>query len=266
MEEIISIAQERIRTAVAEHEEGLIEFSGGKDSLAVLHLALPVKDKLKVLFVDTGDTFPHVMEFVVRTCEELGYSLEIVKPPVPVLEGIEQNGMPCDVLPMWAHPIAVGFLPYDRRPSVLLRTALECCAQHLYFPLQESVKRSAVSLVVRGSKGTDVHITLPDGSEVEGIEYVSPLWLWSDDEVMAYLHRQGVLLPLQYRHGCMHSLDCARCTAWGGTEAELQRVKFTKEVYPEIYADWKDRMTRIHIETQRQLEAVAPFFQLAQED
>lgn len=70
-----------IREVVAEFERPVLLFSGGKDSVVVLHLATkafwPGKVPFSVLHVDTGHNFPEVIEFRDRTVERLGLRLEV---------------------------------------------------------------------------------------------------------------------------------------------------------------------------------------------
>ncbi|HEU5222544.1 MAG TPA: sulfate adenylyltransferase subunit CysD [Candidatus Lumbricidophila sp.] len=72
-----------IREVVAEFERPVLLFSGGKDSVVVLHLATkafwPGKVPFPVLHVDTGHNFPEVIEFRDRTVERLGLRLEVAR-------------------------------------------------------------------------------------------------------------------------------------------------------------------------------------------
>jgi len=49
-----------------------IQFSGGKDSLAVLYQLRPLLDQAAVYFGDTGGVYPHMVKFVHETCKKLG--------------------------------------------------------------------------------------------------------------------------------------------------------------------------------------------------
>lgn len=70
-----------IREVVAEFERPALLFSGGKDSVVMLHLATkafwPGKVPFPVLHVDTGHNFPEVLEFRDRTVERLGIRLVV---------------------------------------------------------------------------------------------------------------------------------------------------------------------------------------------
>jgi sulfate adenylyltransferase subunit 2 len=68
-----------IREVAAEFERPALMFSGGKDSIVMLHLAVkafwPVRPALTVLHVDTGRNFREVLDFRDRTIDRLGLQL-----------------------------------------------------------------------------------------------------------------------------------------------------------------------------------------------
>ncbi len=72
-----------IREVAAEFERPVILFSGGKDSVVMLHLAVkafwPAPVPFAVLHVDTGHNFPEVLQFRDETAERLGLRLEVAR-------------------------------------------------------------------------------------------------------------------------------------------------------------------------------------------
>ena len=68
-----------IREVAAEFERPVLLFSGGKDSVVMLHLALrafaPARIPFPVMHIDTGHNFPEVIEFRDRCVAELGVQL-----------------------------------------------------------------------------------------------------------------------------------------------------------------------------------------------
>lgn len=72
-----------IREVVAEFERPVLLFSGGKDSVLVLHLAArafaPGRIPFPVLHVDTGHNFDEVIRFRDETVERLGLTLEVAR-------------------------------------------------------------------------------------------------------------------------------------------------------------------------------------------
>ncbi|TDT95785.1 sulfate adenylyltransferase subunit 2 [Streptomyces sp. 846.5] len=71
------------REVAGEFERPVILFSGGKDSIVMLHLALkafwPAQVPFALLHVDTGHNFPEVLEYRDRTVAEHGLRLHVAK-------------------------------------------------------------------------------------------------------------------------------------------------------------------------------------------
>jgi sulfate adenylyltransferase subunit 2 len=69
------------REVAAEFERPVLLFSGGKDSVVMLHLAAkafwPAPIPFPVMHVDTGHNFPEVLDFRDRTVERLGLRLVV---------------------------------------------------------------------------------------------------------------------------------------------------------------------------------------------
>src|SRR5699024_4111654 len=72
-----------IREVAAEFERPVLLFSGGKDSVTVLHLAAkafwPAKIPFGLLHVDTGDNFPEIIRFRDETAQRFGLDLTVAK-------------------------------------------------------------------------------------------------------------------------------------------------------------------------------------------
>lgn len=88
-----------IREIVAENESPAMLFSGGKDSVVMLHLAAkafaPASIPFPVVHIDTGHNFDEVLEFRDRRVAELGVRLIVGSVPDAIERGIvreEPNG------------------------------------------------------------------------------------------------------------------------------------------------------------------------------
>ena len=70
-----------VREVIAELERPVVLFSGGKDSVVLLHLAAkalwPARLSVPVLHVDTGHNFTEVLDFRDATVERLGIDLHV---------------------------------------------------------------------------------------------------------------------------------------------------------------------------------------------
>ena len=87
-----------IREVAAEFERPCLLFSGGKDSVVMLELAIrafaPAKIPFPVMHVDTGHNFPEVIEFRDRRLERAGARLVVasVQDSIDAGRAVEQTG------------------------------------------------------------------------------------------------------------------------------------------------------------------------------
>src|SRR3954447_7562713 len=87
-----------IREVAAEFERPVLLFSGGKDSLVMLHLAVkaftPAKIPFPIMHVDTGQNFDEVIDFRDRIVEQLGLKLIVASVQESIDRGraVEETG------------------------------------------------------------------------------------------------------------------------------------------------------------------------------
>lgn len=228
---------------LAAHETGVLQFSGGKDSSALMYLAASqgILSRIIVLFADPGAVYPHVATFVRETCAKLGARLEIVQPPLDVLAYTAVNGLPADIVPIESLAQMAPFL--RKEPAQKLQGYMACCAAMIFEPMHRAVLASGTRIVLRGSKKSDARVGVSDRHIEDGIEYRSPLWHMSDANVMAYLDREGVTLPAHYAE-VPDSLDCWLCSAHLAHHGAA-KLRWTREHYPDLYPIVADRIRRV---------------------
>jgi 3'-phosphoadenosine 5'-phosphosulfate sulfotransferase (PAPS reductase)/FAD synthetase len=209
-----------------------IQFSGGKDSIVCLHLFKDEPD-IKAIFTNTGNAFPHVLDFVSEICESFGVPLIIAEPEKPVIQWHRDNGFPSDIVPWDSTPAMNGVSENDFGETLVPYT--DCCSANVWEPMHKAVVDNDIKYVIRGSKSCDSKVGVPDGFVDEGgVYYHSPLWDWTDKDVFDYIAEHKLMLPDQYSHGRNDSLDCWCCTAYMG-KSGAARISYTKEKYPELY-------------------------------
>ena len=107
------------------HEEVILFYSGGKDSLALLLLLKPYWNRVNVVWVDTGNQFPEVIE-------HMGKVMSMV-PHFTTLKGnqpeyFQQNGFPVDVVPTRFTPM--GKFIYGETP-ITVCSRFDCCTTNI---------------------------------------------------------------------------------------------------------------------------------------
>ncbi len=86
------------REVAAEFEQPCLMFSGGKDSLVMLHLASkafwPARLPFPIIHIDTGHNFPEVLEFRDQVIEKLGVRLLVASVQQSIDDGkvVEETG------------------------------------------------------------------------------------------------------------------------------------------------------------------------------
>jgi sulfate adenylyltransferase subunit 2 len=99
--EVIALEYEAmsiIREVAAEFERPCLLFSGGKDSVVMMHMALrafaPARIPFPLMHVDTGHNLPEVIEFRDRTVDKYGLDLIVASVQDSIDQGrvVEQTG------------------------------------------------------------------------------------------------------------------------------------------------------------------------------
>jgi 3'-phosphoadenosine 5'-phosphosulfate sulfotransferase (PAPS reductase)/FAD synthetase len=225
-----------------DNERAVLQFSGGKDSAALLHLAKPHLDRIVVYFADSGAVYPHVREFVHTECERLGAKLEVIRPPVTIEDWQEAEGLPSDIVPV--ESTAERQWSLTEKAPQRLQPYTRCCTAMLWLPMAKAIKASGIKTVLRGSKRCDARVGVPDGHvDADGIVYRSPLWDWSDGDVYAYLAKEGVTLPTHYA-AVPDSLDCWLCTGHLKHHGAA-KLRWTKEHHPNLWPELSRRVAAV---------------------
>jgi phosphoadenosine phosphosulfate reductase len=131
-------------------------------------------------------------------------------------------------------------------PTALV-SRYDCCYANLMWPLFERVMADGCTLLIRGTKRVDMpRLPAGQGEVVDGVELYYPLLDWTNQQVFAFLHLEGVKLPRVYDY-VENSPECARCSAWWGEG----RAAYLKKYHPELWAEYDARLQIV-------IDAIAP--------
>ncbi len=218
----ISVLEEKEREAVEFIRElreryGLpfyVSFSGGKDSLVVLHLARLALGDVKVVFNDTGIEFPATVEYVHSLSERLGLDLEVADAGESFWRGFEAVGPPA-------------------------RDFRWCCKVVKFSPTARLVKRlfpgGAVALVGQRKYESSLRAKSPrvwrNKWFPKGIA-ASPILEWTALEIWLYIFWRRLLPNKLYYEG-FDRLGCWLCPA-----AEMGEYELASRVEPRLYSEW----------------------------
>ena len=209
-------------------------FSGGKDSLACLHLLRERWSDLTVLWANTGKNFPEVLETIEKVRALVPHFVEIAT------DRDAQNdlhGLPSQLVPIRA--TRYGAFATGKPARILVQPYLDCCGMNISVPLFEWCKANGVDTIYRGQRADEDHRSpAADGTVVEEIRFLHPLERWTAEQVNSYLADQMGVLPehLRFAHS---SMDCYDCTAYLEKTGDIRA--HMKEKHPRLYGAFKNR-------------------------
>lgn len=239
------MTHDEIAVVLDKHKKIALQCSGGKDSLALLHLMWPFWDKLTVYWLDTGDSFPETEARMADIAAKVPH-FERIQGYQPQV--IAQFGIPSDLVPAAATPMGIA----ATGQGVLMQDRYSCCMRSLMLPMHEKMVADGITLIVRGQKNADrMKSPLRSGAVENGIEYLFPLEEWDDTRVYQYLRMNDIELPRFYEH-MNGSPDCMHCSAYW----EEGRAQYLKKHHPEAYQEYQRRLNAISAAT---AEAISHF-------
>jgi 3'-phosphoadenosine 5'-phosphosulfate sulfotransferase (PAPS reductase)/FAD synthetase len=185
-------------------KKSFVLFSGGKDSLATLvylkEIAKKAHSDLTALYVDTTAGLPENTKYVRKVCKYLEINLKVVKPKTDYFTLVKEWGIP-----------SFGYR--------------WCCRELKIKPIEEyldSIKEPKV--VFDGIRAAESNVR----KQYIPIWYhpsfkclsVSPIFYWSDQEVVSLINSNG--LPKTLLHSLGTSTECW-CGAYK-TEADFRKL------------------------------------------
>ncbi len=230
------------------HQQAFLQFSGGKDSLACLHLLREDWSRITVVWVNTGDAFPETRRQMQEIARLVPHFLEIT---TDQQRQIAEKGWPVDVLPIRATVLGKSYEPND---LPLMQPYVMCCAENVWFPLHAAMKAHGATLLIRGTRRQDAKKSqIASGAVHEGIEHWFPIEEWTGDQVRDWLTERHIALPDNYTV-MDTSLDCQHCTAYLYENAG--KFAYMKARHPSLHTEIMNRTVAIERAVREELAFV----------
>lgn len=228
------------------HNKIVLQFSGGKDSLACLLLTKPWWDKITVMWTNTGDAFPETLEQMAKIKAMVPHFLE-VKTDQP--KQIREHGWPSDLIPVRATEFgriltteSEKNIPENIPKEPIIQGYPMCCGANVWTPMFEATLRLGATLVLRGTRWTDARRATKSQTEIiAGVTFHHPIWDWTAEQTFHFIDYPG-FLPPHYRK-TETSLDCMHCTAY--LHENAKKMRYLQRNYPEVSTEVQRRLKAI---------------------
>lgn len=215
---------------LAPHKNIALQFSGGKDSLAVAHMLRDYWHRLTFYHVDAGDLLPEVREIVDGMERQVPRFVRIASDS---RAWAAINGQPSDLIPYTG--TAPGMLMGGK---TRISGRYDCCGHNLWVPMHARMVADGITLVIRGTKRCDMaRLPATTGDNSMGYELWLPIEDWSHDDVFAYLREVGAPICRIYDDK-VNAPECATCPAWWNEG----RGAYLKKHHPALFALYAGRL------------------------
>lgn len=222
-EQIPKLGFRKSLSEIEQHDMAALLFSGGKESVALAHMLKPYRDRLTLVWVNTGMMFPHMAEFVRGFAERHGYKLAELRSDQG--RRFATHGLPSKILSTHNSRMAMA-CEENPKPRLLLTDHAGCCSELRYKPVIEWMLLTGTKAVIHGQRAEDKRRPRFDRQFAE----IAPLWDWSGEDVYEYLRANDLELPEQYGAGYADSGECWNCTS----EINAERFRWMGKRYPDL--------------------------------
>lgn len=194
LDEKIAKSKEIIKEALAKYPKIGLGFSGGTDSLVLLHLALPfIPADMPVVFVNTRSEFPETLEFIAKVKNEwnLKNFIEVKAEENKLQDFINKFG------------------------AKTAEFTTICCNYHKIAPMMKTIGDMGLDAFFVGLRGVEheeraKEVFFSPRKNPDHIR-VHPLLFWRKKDVLDYVKKNGIVCNPLYGQGYT-SLGCTVCT------------------------------------------------------
>jgi len=213
---------EIIEDALSQCKKPCVSFSGGKNSLVVLHMLLQFKPDIHVAFVNTTNEFPETVRYVRWLAKEWDLNFIEVKPQHP-----------------WNFKKVVKCFGFPK-PDRWANGEPHCCYLLKTKPILELFKRERFDGNFTGLSAFESRARMMNfllkGCMIKtkyiGSSYrlpfeilsVKPIYFWNDDDVWRYIKENNLPVNPVYEKYGIERCGCMLCTGHKNWQSQLAKI------------------------------------------
>ena len=198
----IKMAERVLKDLFRATDNVAVAFSGGKDSLVALHLALQIKPDIPVLFVNTSIEFPESLEYTRQLEEKWNLNFHEANAKVNFWNLAEEKG-----LPVAGRGNSTFMRDLSDQAGVKLSNA--CCHQMKEAPARKFYREHNIEGTVTGLRVSESMMRKLNFADYGALRYSSiydtliswPLYAWLDEDIFKYIAKNNLPLNPIYEKG-----------------------------------------------------------------
>lgn len=221
------------------YERPVLLCSGGKDSLALLHMLRPWRHKVIVLHNKVDAGWPGVTENLEVLMNQWGFLRSVYCAPFfSQQQYVETFGWPVAVVPADLDGTIQPPSPYQEG-ALKLSSWWHCTVKRQIAPLGVAAAALKADAVLTGSRASDgpAFERMGMASSYPQWRRFNPLHTWSSNEIYQFIDQVGIPLPPHYRYkrelgDQWEYPDCVWCS-W-----QPEHWALLRKHYPREYTRW----------------------------
>jgi len=213
-----------VREAIEKHGDKIaVSCSFGSCSVVVLHMALKVNPKIKVVFNNTGVEYPETYGYRDLLKKDWNFNLIETKPLKSFWQCVKEYGFPLIRVSASQRRKTNRKDAYDK-PS--------CCVYLKELPMRDACKKYNIEATMTGLRcaesGVRMFVFAQRGQFYHTEKWGSlwryhPIGFWTHKQVMDYLHKNNIPINQIYLKGLDRS-GCMPCTGFLHWEKQLSKT------------------------------------------
>ncbi len=252
----LNLIRERIEDHL-DQNEGYLAFSGGKDSLVVLHLTLAVDPDVPIAFFDSGLEFPETYVYLEQLAHQWRLNLDVIPARHTTLEVLVASGA-------WDHHATRDPHAPDLHQVLIREPAAKAHDRHgagELWGVRAEESRGRAAAYANALRDQTCHCSPPCSSthqrrarhggriaRVDGTTAYSPVWDWKTPEIWGHIARNHLPTNPVYdklrRLGAPeHFLRVAHMV--DGTRLEEGRITWLRRGWPALFEDLATALPRL---------------------
>ena len=215
-------------------EKPIFYCSFGKDSSAVLHGLEPWLHKTMVVFLDCGGMYPDITKWA----DDYGKGLPKymhVNAEGSIWDAIRSRGWPVDVSVANIGKLGASVMIEEEASRHKVREYTECINERIWLPAYVFSQMYQPDLFISGERKEDRPFATKEDWAIRtsGVKNsIRPIFDWTDSDVWEYIDAHEIDLPKTYQGRQEDRRDCFACL---GHNLTIDRIKYLKEEYPDLF-------------------------------